>query len=76
MKYSVENIADNLKYWLAEKRIVQKSVAEALFISTQAFNHYVKGERIPPIDRVCELADVLEITPNDLLVKRDYKEEF
>lgn len=70
MKYSSENIADNLIYWIGERKTTGKSVAEAAGITPMTLTNYKAGRRMANSYTLCKLADVLGVTPNDLLTKR------
>lgn len=70
MKYSDENIAKNLVYWLKERNMTQKELAERVDCAEQTIGNYLKRRHSARAYSVCVLANALEITPNDLLAKR------
>lgn len=69
MSYKVKNIPNNLQYWIWVRKTTPRWVAEALGIPTSTFKGYLDSNYVPTIDMLCQIADVLEITPNDLLGK-------
>lgn len=53
------NIAKNLRKLRTERSISQIDMAQKLSISRQAYNHYETGKRIPPIDMLNSIAQIL-----------------
>lgn len=58
---------DKLKFLRLSKGLLQKDVARALGISTQAYSLYEKGLREPNLDTLEKLAAFFGVTPNELI---------
>ena len=78
MKYSDENIAKNLAYWLKERNLTQKELAKRASLGETTIAHYLRQRHSASAYSVCALANALGIKPNDLLAERqedDYHSE-
>ena len=72
MKMTREPIYDgafgaNLDRLLGERGISQASFAEKLGVSAATISCYVHGVRRPAIDKLNDIARILDVTPSDLL---------
>lgn len=59
--------AANLRAARKQKGFSQRQLAEALYLSTQAVSKWEKGESFPDINRLCKLAQLLQISTDALL---------
>lgn len=57
----------NLKNARIQNGFTQKQMAELLNITTNGYQHYELGTRIPPVDTLCKIADILEVSVDYLL---------
>lgn len=65
---------NRLKSLRNEKGVLQKSVAEYLKISTNAYGFYEQGERIPNVETLNKLSDYYNISIDYILGKSNIKE--
>lgn len=59
--------AENLKRLRKEKGISRAEIAKTLNMTENAFGTYERGEREPPIEKLCRIADTLHVTTDELL---------
>ncbi len=64
--FSKDVFAANLRAERARLDISQEELAERSGVSTAAVLSYENGAYVPGADKVCALAEVLGVTPNDL----------
>ena len=64
--FSKDVFAANLRAERARLDISQEELAERSGVSTAAGLSYENGAYVPGADKVCALAEVLGVTPNDL----------
>lgn len=61
------NFCNNMKRLRKNKRISQSTIAELLDVSQRTISHYENGTCQPSIEGLCKLADILEVTIDDLV---------
>ena len=61
MKYN------RLKECLVEKEISQKWLSEKLSVSTVTVNMWCKNKSQPPLKKIYEISEVLNIKPSELI---------
>ena len=66
MNYSNEALASNLRAERARCDLSQEELAARSGVSAASLIKYESGEMTPGADKVCALAEVLGVTPNDL----------
>ena len=66
---------ERLKELIKREHIKQKDLAQDVGITEAALSRYMKGDRIPHGDTLCNLATALHTT-TDYLLGMDDKEEF
>ncbi len=59
--------AENLKRLRKEKGISRAEIAKILNMTENAFGTYERGEREPPIEKLCKIAAALHVTTDELL---------
>lgn len=59
--------SDNLKRHLQRAEKTQKEVADAIGVSAQTFNTWIKGIAIPRMGKIQALADYFRINKSDLI---------
>lgn len=64
---------DRLKELIEREKIKQKDLAEDAGISEAALSRYMKGERIPHGETLCNLATALHTTTDYLLGRINYE---
>jgi AbrB family looped-hinge helix DNA binding protein len=74
MKSSRDNIAENLRFLRSRQGLTQEQVAEAIGVSRQAVAKWEKGESLPDILNCEALADLFDVSLEDL-VRHDAEEE-
>ena len=65
-RFSKDVFAANLRAERARSDLSQEELATRSGISTAAVLSYENGTYIPGADKVCAIAEVLGVTPNDL----------
>lgn len=55
-----------LRHYMEERRMNQRQLAETVGVAEATISRYLKGTRIPNLDVLLDLCDVLNVTPNDL----------
>ena len=68
-----EIFSKNLMYYLERKGKTQREVAEALNVSTSAFNEWATGRKYPRIDKIEKLANYFGIQKSDLIEDKKNK---
>lgn len=62
-----EIISNNLKRLIAKSGLQQNQIAEAIGISPQSFNQYVKGIACPRMNRTQAIADYFGVTVSEIV---------
>ena len=62
-------LANNLRYLRKKHGLTQKALSKMLNISRQAYSNYETGKRIPDIDMLIRIADIYEVTLEQLLTQ-------
>ena len=60
-------IAENIKYYRQQLDLTQAKLAEQICVGKNAVSNYEKGYRVPDIDTLCRIADIFDITLDDLV---------
>ena len=63
-------IGNNLRKLRKMAGLTQKDIADMLNIHTSTVTKYERDDREPDLDTLCRLADVLEITVDELLGRK------
>lgn len=58
---------ENLKYLREKHKISRKDVASILGITEMSYGTYERGTRSPDIEKICQLADLFEISIDELV---------
>jgi transcriptional regulator with XRE-family HTH domain len=66
-KYSPEHFAANMKHWRLVRGYSQPKLAEALDVSRVTISRLENGHRTPNLERLTQLAELLRVSPNQLL---------
>ena len=66
---SIIQLANNLRRLRTENNYTQEQISEKLNISRQAYSNYETGKRIPDIDMRIRIADIYEVTLEQLLTQ-------
>ena len=62
-------LAANLRRLRTDHNYTQTQIGEKLNISRQAYSNYETGKRIPDIDMLIRIADIYEVTLEQLLTQ-------
>lgn len=65
--YSRETFAQRLKELLDKRGMTQRALAEKLSTTEVTVSRYVSGNRTPNIETTVEIADILNVSINDLV---------
>lgn len=76
MNDTKNNIARNLRYLRDKNRLTQEDVAEKIGVSRQAVAKWENGESLPDIINCEALADLYDVSLNDLVRYNSEKEGF
>ena len=63
------NVGKNIRILRTRKKMTQDALAEKLFVSHQTVSNYETGKRIPDIDMLIRIADIYEVTLEQLLTQ-------
>lgn len=78
-KGDIKNVAKNIKEYREKQGLKQTEFAELLSMNYQNYSKMERGVYTPSLDKVLEICETLQITPNDLLLEGrefdDYKQE-
>lgn len=69
-----ETMAENLKYYMDRKGIMQKDLAEVVGVATSTVNDWIKAKKYPRIDKIELAAAYFGILKSDLIEKKVTKE--
>lgn len=58
-----------------ERNMKQQTLADAVNIALRTYQHYEKGDREPSLSTLVALADVLEVSTDDLLGRSGHSDE-
>ena len=61
------SIGENIIFLRREKGITQQELANQLFVTKQAVSRWEHGKRMPDIETIVRLAEVLDTDVNDLV---------
>lgn len=64
---SKDNLAANIRAARARKGISQGELAEAINVYITTVSAYERGEIVPGADKIFSMAEVLDVTPNELM---------
>lgn len=60
------NLKSNINYWIELRGYKKKWVAEQLEISPNVLSRWIKGHSMPSVNKLFELADLLDCKVDDL----------
>lgn len=66
-KRDAEVFSQQLSYWLKMRGVTQASLADKLGMSESAVSFWCKGTKVPRIRTVARIAEILNISVNDLM---------
>ena len=61
------NIAENIKFYRKDMNMTQADLAEKLYVQKNVVSNYENGYRTPDIITLCKLADIFEISLDELV---------
>ena len=68
---TIEMIQKKIAEAIRQSGKTQTEIARRLGISQQTISHYVKGDKLPALDTLANLCDILDVDPAEILcVKR------
>ena len=67
---NISDFPNNLRTFRKQKNLTQTDIARSLKCQQATYSRYESGEQWPPLDKVIEIADILEVSI-DALVGRD-----
>ena len=60
-------ISKNIKALRMQKGLTQKELADLLHVTSQAVSRWEKGEVEPSIDTISEMANIFEVTTDEII---------
>ena len=66
-------ISENIKNLRKEKGLTQKELADLLHVTSQAVSRWEKGDVEPSIDTISEMANIFEVTTDEIIGGPDKK---
>lgn len=76
---NLSNIALNMKAYRLKHNMKQKEIADLLEMNHQNYSKMERGLYTPSLEKLIDICDILNLTPNDLLMEGknfdDYKQE-
>lgn len=64
---SKEELGKQIKYYMEEKKMTQKELAEAIQITPSKLSNYITGKNYPPIDVLDALSTLLDVSLDKLV---------
>lgn len=61
------HLSNNLRHYRNCKNMSQQDLANQLYIARQTYNHYEKGKRMPPLETLIRISELLEVPIDELL---------
>lgn len=74
--YNKQVFANNLKYYIQEKGVTQKEIAEVLGMSQGSISDWMKLRTYPRMDKIQMLAEYFGIEKSDLVEDRRVKSKY
>ena len=72
MTLDVENTGRNIKDICREHGVSVDDIADKLGVSVQTIYSWFSARKMPTVDHLIELADVLGVTVDELLIRRAF----
>ena len=66
---------ENLKRLRKQAKITQQEMADKIGVSRVSYSYYERGRALPTIENLCNIASILNATPNALLGYEQEKKE-
>lgn len=73
---NMQVFAENLKNYLAERKLTQKEVATEIKVSTGVFCDWVNARAYPRMDKLQKLADYFGVEKSDLVEKHSVDNKY
>ena len=67
------NIGTKLKILRKQSNITQQTLSDKLFISLRTLQYYEQGVRSPNLETLVKIADILNVTTDELLGRNENK---
>lgn len=68
-------LGKNIKRYRERKNLTQQQLADGLFVSCQAISAWERGVSLPTLEMLCNLSEILEASPEQLLYGREENAE-
>lgn len=70
----MEGFVERLRKARTARRLTQARLAELLEVSARVYNRWERGTSIPKLDTVVKIAEILEVTVDELVGRRELSE--
>jgi transcriptional regulator with XRE-family HTH domain len=67
LKKSPETLSNNLYYFRRSKKMTQQQIADKLHVHRSTYTYYETGACCPSIERIIALADLFEVSLDELV---------
>ena len=67
----LSQIQEKIKEAIKRSGLSQTAIAKKLGVSQQTISHYVKGDKMPALDTLANLCEILDLDANDVLCITD-----
>lgn len=73
MKYDVDSFGKNLKYYMVKRDVSGQELAEKMYVNAKQISAWRHGRHIPLMDNLVRLAEVLDVSLDELFTKNERK---
>lgn len=71
---TLNTIQNKLSNALKQSGLTQTAIAKKINVSQPTVAHYIKGDKLPALDTLANLCEVLDLDANDILCIHEYAE--
>ncbi|MBD5131072.1 MAG: helix-turn-helix transcriptional regulator [Clostridiales bacterium] len=73
---TIEKIKNKVSAAIKNSGMTQSAIAQKIGVCQQAVSHYLKGEKLPALDTLAKLCDLLDLDANDILCIHEYADKY
>lgn len=70
---TINDIQNKLAEAIKQSGLSQTFIGAKIGVSQQTISHYIKGDKMPALDTLANLCDLLNLDANDILCIAEYK---
>lgn len=72
---TIEQIRNKISTAIKNSGLTQSAIAKNIGVCQQAVSHYIKGDKMPALDTLANLCDLLDLDANDMLCIHEYSQQ-